>query len=85
MLPGFHAEATLNTSVGPYRSLALHGQRLHSRKFAPAAVHVWTGHCGCYADQWWGLPCVCVDVTPDPPPIVPVPAWEYQSHDAGAG
>jgi hypothetical protein len=42
--------------------------------FTPSAVVVWTGHCGCYFDQWFGLPCICYDVVPDPPMILPDPA-----------
>jgi hypothetical protein len=77
VLPGFCADAALVTSDRQYRSRALHGQRLNPPRIAPAGVHVSTGHCGCYADQWFGLPCICVEITRDPPPIVPVPAWEY--------
>lgn len=85
MLPGFHADAAREPSVWRYRISVSEVQSEDSATISPAGVHVWTGHCGCYADEWWGLPCVCVDVIPDPPPIVPVPAWEYRSHDAGAG
>jgi hypothetical protein len=81
VLPGFCAEMTLDTKVGRYRSRASRGQRQTTPAIAPAAVLIWTGHCGCLADQWWDLPCVCVDTeAPTPPGIVPVPDWEYLPH-----
>jgi hypothetical protein len=72
VFPGFHAEATLRTSNGLYRSRGPQGSRSSTPGIAPAAVLVWTGHCGCPADEVFGLPCICYDIVPDPPDTVPV-------------
>lgn len=72
VLPGFDAEATLRTSNGRYRARAAQGSGSSTPGIAPAAVLIWTGHCGCPLDEVFGLPCICYEVVPDPPDTVPV-------------
>jgi hypothetical protein len=66
-MPGFHANMCLSGAGSAYRSHTANDATGRSAsEIEPSAIIVWTGHCGCYADLWWGLPCVCYDVVADP-------------------
>jgi hypothetical protein len=61
-LPGFTAEVAVRNSINDYRSAMIASARAtRTNEIHPAAVLVYTGHCGCYADDWFGLPCLCIE------------------------
>ncbi len=63
-LPGFTADASLTSSRERYRAetaaRSAGDPSAHITPAEPHGVEVSTGHCGCYLDDWFGLPCVCV-------------------------
>lgn len=64
MLPGFTAERALGDRAARGRSGTARpaGDDPAARIVAAAhGVEVSTGHCGCYIDDWWGLPCLCIE------------------------
>ncbi len=72
--PGFTAHLALNRHGGRFPALGSSANQAgDGAAISPAAIIVWTGHCGCPADVAFGLPCVCYDFVPDPPVIVPDP------------
>jgi hypothetical protein len=63
-LPGFTADRALGERAPRYRlETASSPGDDASGRIVPAAhgVQVSTGHCGCYIDDWWGLPCLCIE------------------------
>ncbi len=71
-VPGFTGDACLTLDPVRYQSRAPI-RRAAAAEISPSAVLVWAGHCGCLADQWLGLPCICYDIVPDPAAL-PAPA-----------
>jgi hypothetical protein len=61
-LPGFTADRSLASPPEHYHGEAgVRSANDPAAEITPAfGVDVTTGHCGCYLDDWFGLPCVCV-------------------------
>ena len=62
-MPGFTADRALDDPRAHYRARPASAAMGRSgSNIAPAFdVHIYTGHCGCYADDWWGWSCLCIE------------------------
>lgn len=61
--PGFTAELAVRERPADHRTLSLArvAAEVIPARSAGHGVECHTGHCGCYADEWWGLPCLCCE------------------------
>lgn len=60
--PGFTAELALSARRTGYGTPPTVLDRVVAEVLpASHGVDVSTGHCGCYIDDWFGLPCICVE------------------------
>ena len=63
-MPGFTAELALASRASRFASAmaaARAGRAEASITPAQHGVEFSIGHCGCYADDWFGSPCLCIE------------------------